>query len=39
VREGKTLTYDLVGEERASPMSKVGEAIRAELDVRLKKGS
>jgi len=35
VAEGKTLTYDLVGEEHASPMSKVGEAVRAELTKRL----
>ncbi|MCC7536256.1 MAG: isocitrate/isopropylmalate dehydrogenase family protein [Deltaproteobacteria bacterium] len=36
VREGKTLTYDLAGEERASPMSKVGEAIRLALAARLR---
>ena len=35
VAEGKTLTYDLVGEERASPMSRVGNAVRAELKARL----
>lgn len=35
VREGKTLTYDLVGEDKASPMSKVGEAIRQEIGRRL----
>jgi 3-isopropylmalate dehydrogenase len=35
IKEGKTLTYDLVGQERASPMSKVGDAVRAELSKRL----
>jgi 3-isopropylmalate dehydrogenase len=35
IKEGKTLTYDLVGEQRASPMSKVGDAVRAELTKRL----
>lgn len=35
VREGKTLTYDLAGEERASPCSKVGDAVRAEVAARL----
>ncbi len=35
VKEGKTLTYDLVGEQRASPTSKVGDAVRAELSKRL----
>lgn len=36
VREGAVLTYDLVGEERAAPMSKVGEAIRGQLVARLR---
>jgi isocitrate/isopropylmalate dehydrogenase len=35
ILEGKTLTYDLVGEERARPMSEVGEAVRNELERRL----
>jgi isocitrate/isopropylmalate dehydrogenase len=35
VKEGKTLTYDMVGEQRASPTSKVGDAVRAELSKRL----
>ena len=35
VAAGETLTYDLVGEERASPMSRVGEAVRGELGRRL----
>ena len=30
--EGKTLTYDLVGEERGAPMSRVGDAILRELE-------
>ena len=30
--DGKTLTYDLVGEERGAPMSKVGDAILRELE-------
>ena len=29
--EGKTLTYDLVGEERAARCSEVGEAVKAQL--------
>ncbi len=29
--EGKTLTYDLVGPEKASPLSTVGEAVSARL--------
>jgi len=33
--KGETLTYDLVGLDRAAPMSKVGEAIRAEIATRL----
>ena len=33
--KGDTLTYDLVGLDRAAPMSKVGEAIRAEIATRL----
>jgi 3-isopropylmalate dehydrogenase len=36
VAEGKTLTYDLVGEESAAPMSKVGAAVRADLQKRLR---
>jgi isocitrate/isopropylmalate dehydrogenase len=36
ILEGKTLSYDLVGEERARPMSEVGKAVRAELERRLK---
>ncbi|MEI8256325.1 MAG: isocitrate/isopropylmalate family dehydrogenase [Deltaproteobacteria bacterium] len=35
LKEGKTLSYDLVGEELAAPMSKVGQAVRAELARRL----
>lgn len=35
VAAGKVLTYDLVGEAHASPMSKVGEAIREELKRKL----
>ncbi len=35
LEEGKTLTYDLLGEEKAAPMSRVGEAIRRELGRRL----
>jgi 3-isopropylmalate dehydrogenase len=34
--EGKTLTYDLVGEERGAPMSKVGDAILRELEHELR---
>jgi 3-isopropylmalate dehydrogenase len=32
LERGEPLTYDLVGEERAAPMSKVGDAILGELD-------
>ena len=32
LEEGKTLTYDLVGPDRASPMSKVGDAVVARLE-------
>jgi len=31
LERGEALTYDLVGEERAAPMSKVGEAVATEL--------
>jgi isocitrate/isopropylmalate dehydrogenase len=31
LERGEPLTYDLVGEERAAPMSKVGQAVVAEL--------
>jgi 3-isopropylmalate dehydrogenase len=31
LEKGEPLTYDLVGEERAAPMSKVGDAILAEM--------
>jgi 3-isopropylmalate dehydrogenase len=31
LERGEPLTYDLVGEERAAPMSKVGDAILAEM--------
>ena len=33
---GQTLTYDLVGEDKASPTAKVGAAIRAEVGRRLR---
>ena len=33
---GEPLTYDLVGEERAAPMSKVGDAVLQELERMLK---
>lgn len=32
LERGEPLTYDLVGEERAAPMSKVGDAVLVELD-------
>jgi isocitrate/isopropylmalate dehydrogenase len=32
LERGEPLTYDLVGEERAAPMSKVGDAVLAELE-------
>jgi isocitrate/isopropylmalate dehydrogenase len=32
LKRGDTLTYDMVGVERAAPMSKVGDAIVAELE-------
>jgi isocitrate/isopropylmalate dehydrogenase len=32
LKRGDTLTYDMVGTDRAAPMSKVGDAIVAELD-------
>ncbi len=32
LERGEPLTYDLVGEARAAPMSKVGDAILAELE-------
>ncbi len=35
-QKGETLTYDLVGVDKAAPMSKVGEAIRAEIATRLR---
>ena len=35
LERGEPLTYDLVGEEKAAPMSKVGDAILAELRKRL----
>ena len=31
LEKGEPLTYDLVGEERGAPMSKVGQAVVAEL--------
>ncbi len=34
-QKGETLTYDLVGVDKAAPMSKVGEAIRAEIATNL----
>ena len=33
--KGETLTYDLAGEDRAAPMSKVGDAIVGDLQARL----
>jgi isocitrate/isopropylmalate dehydrogenase len=36
LERGEPLTYDLVGEERAAPMSKVGDAVVSELDKLLK---
>jgi 3-isopropylmalate dehydrogenase len=35
LEKGETLTYDLAGESRGAPMSKVGDAILGELDARL----
>ncbi len=35
LERGEPLTYDLAGEERAAPMSKVGDAILEELKARL----
>ncbi|MBI5534211.1 MAG: isocitrate/isopropylmalate dehydrogenase family protein [Deltaproteobacteria bacterium] len=35
ISEGSTLTFDLVGEERAARMSEVGEAVRREMGKRL----
>jgi isocitrate/isopropylmalate dehydrogenase len=37
VAAGKPLTYDLVDEDKAAPMSEVGAAIRAEVGRRVKK--
>jgi len=31
LHEGKTLTYDLIGEEKASRCSEVGAAVEAKL--------
>ena len=31
LREGKTLTYDLIGEEKASSCSEVGKAVEEKL--------
>jgi len=38
LKRGEPLTYDLVGPEKAAPMSKVGDAIVAELERTLRKG-
>jgi len=37
LQKGETLTYDLVGEQKASKTSQVGAAIRAEVGRRLKR--
>jgi 3-isopropylmalate dehydrogenase len=36
LERGETLTYDLVGEEHAAPMSRVGDAIVAQLERELR---
>jgi 3-isopropylmalate dehydrogenase len=36
LERGEPLTYDLVGEEKAAPMSKVGDAVLQELGRMLK---
>jgi 3-isopropylmalate dehydrogenase len=38
LEKGEPLTYDLVGEERAAPMSRVTAAILAQLSARLARG-
>jgi 3-isopropylmalate dehydrogenase len=36
LERGEPLTYDLVGEEHAAPMSRVGDAIVAQLEKELR---
>ena len=38
LEKGAPLTYDLVGEEKGAPMSKVGDAVVAELEKLLREG-